>query len=431
LTAPAAEGWPEESCRWSELPAAGHTGILLLAMSHHRDSTDDPQDLSGRRLGGYRLLRRLGSGAMADVYLAEQESLSRLVAVKVLRRETAARPNAVLRFTQEARAAAGLVHGNIVQIHEVACADGHHYLAEEYVAGPTLKSWLLERGPLDTRQAITVLEQVGSALERAAAQGVVHRDIKPENLLVTPAGEVKVADFGLARVLSGVEGPDLTQEGTALGTPLYMSPEQAEGSMVDARSDLYSLGATLYHLVAGTPPFGGPTTVAVAMAHLREVPRRLSAFRADLAPELEAIIARLLAKVPSERYQSPGELLQAVGEVEGAIAPGLKRQKSPLAWSDGTPLPGDRLRTGAEDFRDRSGHGGARTGRTVREAPTIEIRNATLRLQAAMERERFERDSTRRFWMATAVVAAAALATGFLVGRTPLQGSRLFRIPER
>ena len=400
-------------------------------MSSHRAATYDPQDLSGRRLGGYRILRRLGSGAMADVYLAQQESLSRLVAVKVLRHETAARPNAILRFTQEARAAAGLVHGNIVQIHEVACVDGHHYLAEEYVAGPTLKAWLLERGPLDTRQAIAVLGQVGSALARAAEQGVVHRDIKPENLLVTPAGEVKVADFGLARVLSVGDGADLTQDGTALGTPLYMSPEQAEGKGVDARSDLYSLGATLYHLLAGTPPFGGATSVAVAMAHLREVPRPLGEFRDDLAPELEPIISRLLAKLPADRYRSPGELLEAVGEVEEAIAPGLRRQKSPLAWSDGSPLPGDRLRTGAEDFRERSGHEVSRTGRMVPQAPTIEIRNATLRLQAAMERERVERDATRRFWMTTAVAAGAALAAGFFIGRTPAQGSRLFRIPER
>jgi len=400
-------------------------------MNSHPAVPSSLHDLSGRRLEGYRLLRRIGSGAMADVYLAEQESLSRWVAVKVLRRETASRPNAVLRFTQEARAAAGLVHGNIVQIHEVACVEGHHFLAEEYVAGPTLKAWLLERGPLDIRQAITVLQQVGSALGRAAEQGVVHRDIKPENLLVTPAGEVKVADFGLARVLSAGEGADLTQDGTALGTPLYMSPEQAEGKAVDTRSDLYSLGATLYHLLAGIPPFGGQTSVAVAMAHLREVPRSLGEFRDDLDPGIEPIITRLLAKAPADRYQTPGELGAAVDELEARVAPGLRRQPSPLAWSDGNPLSGNRLRTGAEDFRERSGHETSRTTRMGRGAPTIEIRNATLRLQAAMERERFERDARRRFWMTTAVAAAAAIAAGFYIGRTLPRGSRLFRIPER
>ena len=237
-------------------------------------------DLSGRRLGGYRLLRRLGSGAMADVYLAEQRSLGRQVAVKVLRPETVRHPTAVERFAREARAAAALVHGNIVQIHEVACVDGIHFLAEEYVAGPSLKAWLNARGPVDARQAIWILNQVGSALARSAEQGIVHRDIKPENLLLTLAGEVKVADFGLARVLS--ENLDLTQDGMTLGTPLYMSPEQGEGRSVDARSDLYSLGATVYHLLAGRPPYSGPSAVAVVMAHIKEPLPPLSSARPDL-----------------------------------------------------------------------------------------------------------------------------------------------------
>ncbi|MFM8705779.1 MAG: serine/threonine-protein kinase, partial [Planctomycetia bacterium] len=183
-------------------------------------------------------MRRLGSGGMGDVYLAEQQSLGRQVAVKVLRRDAARHPAGVERFAREARAAAALVHGNIVQIHEVACIDGVYFLAEEYVAGPSLKAWLSARGPLDPVQALSVLSQVGSALVKSAQAGIVHRDIKPENLLVTPAGEVKVADFGLARVLE--TDLELTQDGMTLGTPLYMSPEQAAGRLVDVRSDLYS-----------------------------------------------------------------------------------------------------------------------------------------------------------------------------------------------
>lgn len=390
-----------------------------------------PDDLSGKRLGGYRLLRRLGSGAMADVYLAEQASLSRAVAVKVLRPETAVRPSAVLRFTQEARAAAGLVHGNIVQIHEVDCIDGHHFLAEEYVAGPTLRTWLQERGPLEAGQALSLLAQVGSALERAAEQGVVHRDIKPENLLVTPAGEVKVADFGLARVLSAAnEGPELTQHGTALGTPLYMSPEQAEGSPVDARSDLYSLGATLYHLLAGRPPFGGPTHLAVALAHLKEAPEPLERHRPDLPLSLTDIVLRLLAKAPADRFQSPGELLHAVETAQQALSQGFRRQKSPLAWSDAPPSDG-RFRTGVEDFRERSSHDAHpklhRRGRD----PKIDVQNATFRLQSAMERERYEADVDRRAWLTLGAAALAALAVGFILGRTPPRRSRLFRLPSR
>ena len=398
----------------------------------HRDSpTTGPRDLSGLRLGGYRLLRRLGSGAMADVYLAEQASLSRAVAVKVLRPETAARPNAVLRFTQEARAAAGLVHGNIVQIHEVDCLDGHHFLAEEYVAGPTLRTWLQERGPLDARQALAVLAQVGSALERASGQGVVHRDIKPENLLLTPAGEVKVADFGLARVLSvAADGPDLTQDGTALGTPLYMSPEQAEGRAVDTRSDLYSLGATLYHLLAGRPPFGGSTNVAVALAHRHEVPASLDEHRDKVPPALSAIVLRLLAKSPDDRYQSPAELLLAVESAEEELFPGFRRQKSPLAWSDGSAADG-RFRTGVEEFRERSGHGGTRSRDRRGHATINEVRTATLRLQSAMERERYEADASRRAWTTLAMAMAVAVGVGFALGRTPPRRSRLFRLPSR
>ena len=400
-------------------------------MRDERPAMHVPVDLSGRRLGGYRLLRRLGSGAMADVYLAEQESLSRPVAVKVLRRETAARPTAVSRFTQEARAAAALVHGNIVQIHEVSCVDGHHFLAEEYVAGPTLRTWLSERGPLDARQAASVLAQVGSALERAAALGVVHRDIKPENLLVTPAGEVKVADFGLARVLATGEANDLTQEGTALGTPLYMSPEQAEGGAVDTRSDLYSLGATLYHLLAGQPPFGGTTSLAVALAHVRDRHRPLPEVRGDLPESLVGIVDRLLAKQPADRFQSPAELLHAVEVLEAEIAPGARRQPLPLAWSDGAPATDGRFRTGTEDFRERSSHDASRTARSLGQASTVEVREATLRLQAAMERERYRREAVRRFWVTTAFLALLAFGMGYAAGRFPARPSLLFRETSR
>jgi len=362
-------------------------------------------DLSGRRLGGYRLLRRLGSGAMADVYLAEQESLGRQVALKVLAPHTAADATAVRRFTQEARAAAALIHGHIVQIHEVACVDQFHFLAEEYVAGPTLKVWLEARGPLDAAQAITVLVHVGSALGRAAEQGVVHRDIKPENLLVTSAGEVKVADFGLARMLDAADGLGLTQHGTTLGTPLYMSPEQAEGKAVDARSDLYSLGATVYHLLAGRPPFTGATSLAVAMAHIKEPLASIAALRPDLPADLAAIIDRLLAKDPAARFQSPGDLLQAVERCEAAIEAGSRHRPSPLAWSAesewGTPALPAR---------------GA-MGQPRQPVRTQEFRDATVRLQAAMEREQLERDSSRRIWMATAAAAIAATIAGFLAGR--------------
>jgi serine/threonine-protein kinase len=386
------------------------------AAAHH-------DNLSGRSLGGYRLLRRLGRGAMGDVYLAEQQSLGRQVAVKVLRGDRSLHPGAVERFSQEARAAAALVHGNIVQIHEVACVDGVHFLAEEYVAGPSLKAWLLARGPLDAIQAISVLSQVGSALVKSAQAGIVHRDIKPENLLVTPAGEVKVADFGLARVLE--DDLELTQQGMALGTPLYMSPEQAAGRPVDVRSDLYSLGASVYHLLAGQPPFSGPTSLAVALAHQREPPMPLAAFRPELPAGLGRIVEQLLAKRPEERCESPTELLQAVEAVEMAISTGSRHGRLPLAW-DGEIVDWTPAMTSAGVARMAAP---TLAGRA--QAQTSRLREATQHLQESADREHREleagrRERSRRTWF-LAGAAAAALAVGFVIGRSRPRRSELFR----
>ena len=399
-------------------------------MHSENSTTHADGDLSGQRLGGYRLVRRLGSGAMADVYLAEQESLGRQVAVKVLRPETLRHPSAVQRFSQEARAAAALVHGNIVQIHEVACIDGIYFLAEEYVAGPTLKAWLASRGPLDARQSLAVLAHVGSALARSAEQGVVHRDIKPENLLVTPSGEVKVADFGLARVLATADGLDLTQDGMTLGTPLYMSPEQAEGKAVDSRSDLYSLGATVYHLLAGRPPFLGATSLAVALAHIKEPPVPIAQVRPDVPVGLSDIIDRLLCKRPADRFADPTELLHAVEAVETAIAPGSRHMPSPLSWSgDGNSFAGHAGGFGRRS--DLSATAMAHTGPMWAHARTIEAREATGRLQSAMDLEQQEETKecalSRRFWLATGAVAGMAMVAGFAIGRSRPSRSTLFR----
>lgn len=350
--------------------------------------------LAGRTLGGYRLIRHLGSGGMADVYLAEQTSLGRRVAVKVLRPETLRHPGAVERFEREARAAAALVHGNIVQIHEVARIDGVHFLVSEYVEGPSLKAWLASRGVLEAGQAVDVLRQVGSALARAAEQGIVHRDIKPENLLVTLSGEVKVADFGLARVAS--DDVTLTQSGMTLGTPLYMSPEQGRGAEVDSRSDLYSLGATTYHLLAGQPPFSGPTSVSVAMAHMTESVVPLAVHRPDLPAALCAIVERLLAKAPGDRFEDPGALVDAVDDVRAAIPAGPRRTAA-LAWDAGTPwAPGPR-----EPARSAG----------------PEVLEATRLLDAALSREAADRLVSRRRWWLTLMAAVLAASLGFLIGR--------------
>jgi eukaryotic-like serine/threonine-protein kinase len=279
-------------------------------------------DLSGRQIGDYRLLRRLGRGGMADVYLAEQQSLRRQIAFKVLKRELAKDDTYVRRFHMEAQAAAALVHANIVQIHEVGCADGTHYIAQEYVAGQNLRELVSRRGPVGATLAVSVLRQTASALTKAAEQGIIHRDIKPENIMLTPGGEVKVADFGLARVISNGNSLNLTQTGMTLGTPLYMSPEQVEGRPLDPRSDIYSLGVTCYHMLTGEPPFRGETALSVAVQHVRSQPDRLENRRPDLPTGLCRIVHKMLAKKPSDRYSDARDLLRDLRTtgLEGAVS---------------------------------------------------------------------------------------------------------------
>ncbi|HCP82997.1 MAG TPA: serine/threonine protein kinase, partial [Planctomycetaceae bacterium] len=213
--------------------------------------------LAGRQLGDYRMLRRLGRGGMSVVYLAEQMSLKRRVAIKVLKSDLAEDESYVRRFHKEAQAAAGLVHANIVQIHEVGQTDGIHFIAQEYVQGQNLRQYLQAQGAVDIQMGLSVLRQVAAALHKAGQSGIIHRDIKPENIMLSPTGEVKVADFGLARIVDSGDSMDATQVGMTMGTPLYMSPEQAQGGKIDPRSDLYSLGGTAYHMFSGRTPFEG------------------------------------------------------------------------------------------------------------------------------------------------------------------------------
>ncbi len=282
-------------------------------MSDPNDKSAKPSpkvDLSGRQLGDFRLLRRLGRGAMAEVYLAEQCLLRRKVAVKILKPELAEDETYLKRFQREAQAAASLVHANIVQIHEVGHRDAFHFIVQEYVEGQNLHQWLTRSGPADLPHALSIIRQAAAALAKAAEHGVVHRDIKPENILLTRSGEVKVADFGLAQVAREGEAPDLTQVGITMGTPLYMSPEQVEGASLDPRSDIYSLGVTCYHMLAGSPPFSSDTALGVAVQHLKKEPDKLENLRPDLPAALCRMVHRMLAKDPADRYQSARDLLR-------------------------------------------------------------------------------------------------------------------------
>jgi eukaryotic-like serine/threonine-protein kinase len=281
------------------------------------DPSDSPPDLTGRRLGDFQVMRKIGQGGMGQVYLARQLSLKREVALKILRFDHAENPTALKRFQAEAEAVARISHPNIVQVYAVGEQDGLRYMALEYVNGRNLREFLDRKGPPDLPVALAILKQVAAALQRAAEVGLVHRDIKPENVLLTRKVEVKVTDFGLSRYFAGGGEPlSLTQSGMTLGTPLYMSPEQVQGKPVDHRSDLYSLGVTAYHLLAGFPPFRGQTAFEVAAQHVQAEPESLQAVRPDLPAELCGLVHKLMAKNPDERYATAKDVSRDLGRIQ-------------------------------------------------------------------------------------------------------------------
>ena len=272
-------------------------------------------DLQDKMLGEFRLLRRVGGGGMAEVWLAEQTSLKRQVAVKVMKPAVQADETCRKRFEQEAFATAGLNHPSIAQVYAIGEADGVRYIAQEYVAGMNMRDYILKKGPPPVHIAVHLMKQVAAALQAAAEKGIVHRDIKPENILLTRKGVAKVVDFGLAQLTQGGD-LRLTQAGMTMGTPLYMSPEQVQGLKVDQRSDLYSLGATFYHLLAGRPPFRGDTALAVAYHQVHTPPPSLTDSRPDVSTALSRLIQRLLAKQPDDRFPSAQALLQELRELD-------------------------------------------------------------------------------------------------------------------
>ena len=245
---------------------------------------------------------------MADVYLARDRLLDRPVAVKVLFPEYATDPNFVERFRREAQAAANLTHPNIVGVYDFGQQGGTYFIVMEYVNGRTLAEVLRADGKLAPVQAATLSSEVAAALGFAHRNGVVHRDVKPGNILVTSHGDVKVADFGIARVANAGTDAGLTQAGSVMGTATYFSPEQAQGATPDPRSDLYSLGIVMYEMVGGRPPFQGDNPVSIAYKQVHEAPPRLRDLTPDVPVAYEAIVTKLLAKNPDARYPSADDL---------------------------------------------------------------------------------------------------------------------------
>jgi eukaryotic-like serine/threonine-protein kinase len=272
--------------------------------------------------GRYRILRRLGSGGMATVYLAEDEELGRRVAIKILSERYANDEAFIERFRREAKSAAGLSHPNVVSIYDRGEAEGTYYIAMEVIEGRSLKEIILTRGALPVDVAIAFAKQLLEALRYAHRHGIIHRDIKPHNVLVSSEERVKgheprlkVTDFGIAR--HGAS--QMTEAGSIMGTAQYLSPEQARGAPVTAASDLYSAGVVLYEMLTGKVPFTGDSAIEIAMKHVNELPKPPSQLRPEVPPELDKIVLRALAKEPEDRYQTAEGFIEDLERVEAGL----------------------------------------------------------------------------------------------------------------
>ncbi len=240
------------------------------------------RDVLGNR---YEILEHVGSGGMADVYKAHDIVLDRIVAVKILHSQLASDEDFLRKFQQEARGAAGLSHPNIVSIYDVGEENDRHYIVMEYIAGETLKNLIQREGALPVDVSLRIAREIACALVHAHAHNLVHCDIKPHNILVTADGRVKVADFGIARAISSTT---MTYDGNVVGSVHYFSPEQAKGTKITPKSDIYSLGIVLYEMLTGRLPFNGETSVSVALKHLREEPQAQRQIDGNLPPIAEA-----------------------------------------------------------------------------------------------------------------------------------------------
>jgi serine/threonine-protein kinase len=299
-------------------------------------------DLTGQTIGEeFKVHRRLGQGGMGQVYLAEQISLRRKVALKVLKPELSANEISLKRFESEAMNVAQATHPNIVQVYSVGVWEGLRYMALEYVEGLNLREYLAKKGSPSVPLALSIMRQVASALVEAAEHSIVHRDIRPENILLTRKGQVKVADFGLARCFApDQQALNLTQSGVTMGTPLYMSPEQVQGRATDSRTDIYSFGVTCYHMMAGEPPFKGDTPFEVALQHVQVEAKPLAEIRPDLPPGLCAIVHKMMAKDPANRYQTARELLQDIVRLRHSLTASIQKATGSISLiaTEGEPL---------------------------------------------------------------------------------------------
>jgi serine/threonine-protein kinase len=303
----------------------------------------------------YEIIRPLGSGGVADVYLAHDEVLGRDVALKMLNRERSGDEEFVERFRREARSAAALSHPNIVSIYDRGeSGDGSCYISMEYLPGGTLKDRISRDGRLSPSVAAEVAVQISEALGAAHERGVIHRDIKPQNVLVTRSGDVKVVDFGIARAESDTS---MTRTNLVMGTAAYMSPEQATGSETEPRGDLYSLGVVMYEMLTGELPFKGEDPIAVAMKHVNVPLRPPKEIAPDIPEKMNALVTKLLAKDPNDRPANAGTLIDELRRATREEArPKPEAARSPARTAAGPPVA--TRRTAPYRGNSRGGRGG-------------------------------------------------------------------------